>query len=99
MENEMERMKKFIKFMDDNNLFELEIEEEGRRIRLKRNVSGLPITQTISSPAAEKKPENIPHENIVEIKSPMVGTFYRAPSPGTKPYVEAGELIKPGEVV
>ncbi len=99
MDNDMERLKKFIKFMDDNNLAELEIEEEGKRIRLRRNVSGLPIVNSIPSPAAESKTESLPTENIVEIKSPMVGTFYRAPSPGAKPYVEAGEVIKPGDVV
>ena len=99
MENEMERLKKFIKFMDDNNLAEIEIEEEGKRIRLKRNVSGVPIMNPIPSVGTENKLESTIEENIVEIKSPMVGTFYRAPSPGTKPYVEAGEVIKPGDVV
>ena len=33
------------------------------------------------------------------IKSPMVGTFYRAPAPGAKPYIEVGEEVKPGQVV
>ena len=35
----------------------------------------------------------------VEINSPMVGTFYRAPSPGVKPYVEAEDTVKPGDIV
>ena len=99
MENEMERLKKIIKFMDENNLAELEIEEEGKRIRLKRNVSGVPIMNPIPLARIENKPESVVDENIVEIKSPMVGTFYRASSPGAKPYVEAGEIIKPGDVV
>ena len=38
-------------------------------------------------------------ENLVEIKSPMVGTFYRSPSPGAKPYVEVGEMLQRGQVV
>jgi acetyl-CoA carboxylase biotin carboxyl carrier protein len=38
-------------------------------------------------------------DNLVEIKSPMVGSFYRAPSPGAKPYVETGDKVEPGQVV
>ena len=95
---EVEKLKKFIKFMDDNNLAELEIEEEGKRIRLKRNVSGAPVVS--SHPIAPTPEASVTKgENTVEIKSPMVGTFYRAPSPGTKPYIEVGEIIKPGDVV
>jgi len=40
-----------------------------------------------------------PEKKLVAIKSPMVGTFYRAPAPGAKPYIEAGEEVKPGQVV
>lgn|SRR5574341_1296403 len=40
-----------------------------------------------------------PEKKLAAIKSPMVGTFYRAPAPGAKPYIEAGEEIKPGQVV
>jgi acetyl-CoA carboxylase biotin carboxyl carrier protein len=40
-----------------------------------------------------------PEKKLTAIKSPMVGTFYRAPAPGAKPYVEAGEEVKPGQVV
>jgi len=40
-----------------------------------------------------------PEKKLVAIKSPMVGTFYRAPAPGAKPYIEVGEEIKPGQVV
>lgn len=38
-------------------------------------------------------------KKLTAIKSPMVGTFYRAPAPGAKPYVESGEEVKPGQVV
>jgi len=94
---EIEELKKFIKFMDDNGLAELEIEEEGKRIRLKRNVAGSPVVS--SAPLVPSQEAKTSKENVVEIKSPMVGTFYRAPSPGAKPYIEVGEIIKPGDVV
>ncbi len=48
-----------------------------------------------SAPAAPAAPS----ANIVEIKAPMVGTFYRAPSPDTDPYVRVGDIIEPGKVL
>jgi len=46
------------------------------------------VTQTLKS-----------SNNLVEIKSPMVGTFYRAPSPEATPYVEVGDMVSPGKVL
>jgi acetyl-CoA carboxylase biotin carboxyl carrier protein len=96
---ELEKLKEFINFMNENSLCELEIEEEGKRIRLKKFSENQPvIVSQMPSPAAkEEKPGK--REGVIEIKSPMVGTFYRAPSPGAKPYVEIGDMIKPGDVV
>ncbi len=94
---EIDKLKEFIEFMEENNLCELEIEEEGRRVKLKKNVAGQPVAVP---PVLSSAPQASPvQENTVDIKSPMVGTFYRAPSPGVKPYVEVGEVIKPGDVV
>jgi acetyl-CoA carboxylase biotin carboxyl carrier protein len=99
---ELDKLKKFIKFMNDNNLSELEIEEEGKRIRLRRNSDNQPVvipqSPTAGAPKEEVK-EVPPKKSGAEIKSPMVGTFYRAPSPGTKPYVEVGDSVKSGDVI
>ncbi|MCK4912581.1 MAG: acetyl-CoA carboxylase biotin carboxyl carrier protein [Candidatus Omnitrophica bacterium] len=99
---EIKKLKEFIKFMDDNNLNELEIEEDGKRIRLKKNsssqptvISQAPLPVPTAAPA-ENKPAD---SNTLEIKSPMVGTFYTAPSPGAKPYAEIGTILKPGDIV
>lgn len=70
----------------------------------------LALAQTVqaapqqSQPEAEKIPEPVEEKpaagkNTVEIKSPMVGTFYRAPSPEIEPYVEVGKVIKKGQVL
>jgi len=99
---EIKKLKEFIKFMEDNNLNELEIEEGGKRIRLKKNSSGQPVvvsqapSQAQTPAAAEGEPSK---SNILEIKSPMVGTFYSAPSPGAKTYVKVGTAVKPGDIV
>jgi len=53
------------------------------------------------SPAPEGEPRETPrpHPALKEIKSPMVGTFYKAPEPGADPYVKAGARITPGQTV
>ncbi len=95
------KLKELIKFMEDNNLNELEVEEEGKRIRLRKNSPDQPvvISQGPAAPkeAAAKSPEE--KKTSSEIKSPMVGTFYAAPSPGAKPYTAIGDIIKSGDVV
>jgi acetyl-CoA carboxylase biotin carboxyl carrier protein len=96
---ELEKLKDFIDFMNENNLSELEIEEEGKRIRLKKFSDNQQPTVVTQTPSGTKEVKEALKEKGVEIKSPMVGTFYRAPSPGAKPYVEIGDTIKPGDVV
>lgn len=61
-------------------------------------VAATPQTQT--APAAEKtKPAEAPAANLITIKSPMIGTFYRRSSPDKPAFVEAGDEITPGKVV
>lgn len=100
---ELEKLKEFIEFMNENDLCELEIEEEGRRIKLKKKYLEQipsPSPLRVNEIAVDKK-ELAVESGVerIEIKSPMVGTFYRASAPGAKPYVEAGEVIKHGDVV
>ena len=98
---ETKKLKEFIKLMEDNNLCELEIEEDGKRIRLKKNFEGLPtIVSSVSPPDSLPAPqERKSGKDTLEIKSPMVGTFYTAPSPGAKPYITIGDVVKSGDIV
>ncbi|MCX7995852.1 MAG: acetyl-CoA carboxylase biotin carboxyl carrier protein [candidate division WOR-3 bacterium] len=50
-------------------------------------------------PKEQEKKEETPKKNLVAIRSPIVGTFYRAPAPDAPPYVEVGDIVKPGQVV
>jgi acetyl-CoA carboxylase biotin carboxyl carrier protein len=102
---DIEKLKKFMDFMNENGLAELEIEEEGKKIRLKKTSTDQPImvaANPVQSPATANSAAaagGAPDAGSIEIKSPMVGTFYRAASPGAKSYVDVGETIKPGDVV
>ena len=98
---DLEKLKSFIEFMDAHNLCELEIEEEGQRIKLKRAGADMPVMFSNPAPVVSKTAAEMVQDDssAIQIKSPMVGTFYRAPSPGSKPYVDVGQKVKPGDVV
>lgn len=107
----IKEIKEMINLMNENGLEELEIEKDGMRIKLKKIPSGQEafsgpivverqrITEAI--PRKEAFPEAIEKmaAKTVEIRAPMVGTFYRAPSPESPPYVEVGQTVEAGQVI
>jgi oxaloacetate decarboxylase alpha subunit len=109
----LKEIKEMISLMNENNLMELEIEREGMRIKLKRSggeIAGqrVPVIEYKIEPTAafqqsltshKGAPGEKPAGNTVEIKSPMVGTFYRAPSPEAAAFVEIGQEIEVGQVI
>ncbi|MBU4457714.1 MAG: acetyl-CoA carboxylase biotin carboxyl carrier protein [Candidatus Omnitrophica bacterium] len=107
----LKEIKELINLMNENNLNELEIEREGGKIRIKKSPSGkfeaiaeergaegMIQTVRLDQDKVLKKP-GAPEKNLVEIKAPMVGTFYRTASPDSKPYVEIGQTIEVGQIV
>jgi len=98
----IKEIKEMLKLMNENNLAELEVEKEGMRLRLKKETKGGIVTHIEHPVTQPKEIPEIPREaprNLVEIKAPMVGTFYRAPAPNAPPFVETGTEIKEGQVV
>ena len=105
----MKEIKEMINLMNENNLMELEVEKDGMRIRLKKTASGQEVYNGPIMVERERLPQNRALESAesmeragmktVEIKAPMVGTFYRAPSPEAPPYVEVGQLVESGQVI
>ena len=106
----IKEIKDMINLMTENGLTELEIEKEGVRIRLKKGASGAyeKAVEFMPQPAAQApgqerqqgaQQQEKPKTNTVEIKAPMVGTFYRAPSPEAPPYANIGDMIEPGQVI
>ncbi len=93
-----------------NNLTELELERQGLHIRIRYEVGGKPITaavqesvssssQQLAQPVATTGPSPEQSPAMVTIVSPIVGTFYRSPSPDADPYVEEGDFVKKGQVL
>ena len=106
----LKEIKEMISLMNDNGLIELEVEKEGMRIRLKKTSSGqegfngpILVERERISESAHRLAESESIEKMavktVEIKAPMVGTFYRAPAPEAPPYVEVGQIIETGQVI
>lgn len=105
----IKEIKEMINLMNENGLAELEIEKEGMRIRLKKISAATEgqssiitekqaVPQVTPSLTQEETVEKI-FPKTVEIKAPMVGTFYRTHSPEASPYVEVGIVIEPGQVI
>jgi len=98
-----------VNLMNENSLVELEIEKDGMRIRLKKTSAGQdnysgPIIVEREKINQPLKPDALislekAADKSVEIRSPMVGTFYRAPSPEAPPYAETGQVIEPGQII
>lgn len=101
----LKEMKEMISLMNDNDLAELELERDGLKIRLKKNAGRIEQIITTAQESlkrvsvAGEEPEQPEKQNLVEIKSPMVGTFYRAPSPDSAPFVDINSDIQPGQVI
>lgn len=103
-------IQELIDLLKKNNLTELEMEREGVRIRVRHEIGlktvtaavpeqGTPVlTSAAQSPAASgAQAENT--TGLITIVSPIVGTFYRSPSPDADPYVEEGDYVKKGQVL
>ena len=99
------------RLLDETGLSEIEIEEEGRRIRVARAVPAAtatfvapPMMGPMTAPgprvqpvAAERPTEPSEHPGVV--LSPMVGSAYRSPEPGAKPFVDIGTVVKVGDTL
>lgn len=105
----LEKLKSFYSFMKDNGLDALELEEKDfslRMVRRKNPVSrpvavpvpmaagGVPLPATAAPVYGEP-----PLPAGIRIKSPMMGIFYRAPTPSSPPFVKEGDSVKPGHVL
>lgn len=111
----VERIRELIQIMADHDLAEIEVEEPDLRVKIRKSVPvqypppGVSPHQLPQPPAyhpalqcpAEPEEEGPPpqDENLVEITSPMVGTFYRSANPGADPYVSVGSQVEDDSVV
>jgi len=110
---DLKDIKAIIDLMRKNAVTEFELEKQDFKIRLRRGANGgssvvsnedpPPVVYAqppvVAVPAPAPPPTAVPASNELEIKSPMIGTFYRAPSPESAPYVEVGTEVNADTVV
>lgn len=105
---DIRKVKKLIELLEESDVAEIEIHEGEESVRISRNSSTMPTMMPMQMPAAasattapaaatEPAAAREPEGHI--IRSPMVGTFYRAPSPGAKPFVVDGQPVSSGETL
>jgi len=110
---DIRKVKKLIELLEESGIAELEIREGEESVRISRQstVSGSQAVTTAAAPivapapvptapaATESAPAAEPEIAGHVIKSPMVGTFYRAPAPGAKVFVEVGQSVSVGDTL
>ncbi|HAV22948.1 MAG: acetyl-CoA carboxylase, biotin carboxyl carrier protein [Ignavibacteria bacterium GWA2_55_11] len=106
---EISYVKKIIKLLENSGIDEIEIEEEGKKIRVARNKNTIHTLAAAYpqlaaqpgsvAPTESTSPTHRAEKAFHEVRSPIVGTFYRAPSPDADPYVTEGQLVKVGQVL
>ena len=111
---ELKDIKAIIDLMKKNSITEFELEQQDSKIKLKRglnggtqtvqqddSVSAIPVLvpSTVSVPVAQPPVPQPAATGEIEIKSPMIGTFYRAPSPEAPNYADVGTEVNPETVV
>ena len=107
---DLRKLKKLIDLVQESGIGEIEITEGEEKVRISRQPAGQPVIMTTgmqpmmggampaaapAAPAAPVAPEPTGHT----LKSPMVGTFYRAPSPGAPSFVEVGQAVTKGQTL
>ena len=109
---DLRKLKTLIDLVSESGVAELEITEGDDRVRIVNRSTApapIPVPTTIAVPApVAAAPEPSPAAAAASqpdtksspvISSPMVGTFYRSPSPGAAPFVEVGDAVKKGQVI
>jgi acetyl-CoA carboxylase biotin carboxyl carrier protein len=108
---DIRKVKKLIELLEESGIAELEITEGEESVRISRQGRGpaqvaaapaavpltTPAAQAATAPATAGTPERRKADHTVT--SPMVGTYYSAPSPGAKAFVDIGSEVKPGQVL
>ena len=104
---DLKEIKLLIRLLQESDLSEIEFEEKGRRVRVRREriaaasaeekVEQMILDQpaAVSAPAGVEKSD----QHLSVIASPIVGTFYRTHAPGADPYVEVGSPVKKGQTL
>jgi oxaloacetate decarboxylase alpha subunit len=95
-----ERIRELVKIVQESGVGEIEIEDEGMRVSVRR--ADEPVPATVSPGDADVVVAGVEPEaadGVVRVESPMVGVFFRAPNPGAPVFVDIGDIVVPGQTL
>jgi acetyl-CoA carboxylase biotin carboxyl carrier protein len=102
---DLRKLKKLIDLVQESGISELEVTEGEEKVKIVKS-SSTAVSPAAPAPASAPAPvlasEPVASPAAIPghvVKSPMVGTFYRSPSPGAKPFVEVGDSVKSGDAI
>ena len=105
---DFDAIRKLIDTLIEKQIDEFELEEEGRRIRIRRNVpaavvaaapvAAVPVAAAAAAAVAAAAPAG-EEAGLVTVTSPIVGTYYDSPAPGAPEFIKAGDAVEPGQVL
>jgi acetyl-CoA carboxylase biotin carboxyl carrier protein len=117
---DLKELKEILKILDANEITEFELEEEGRKLKIRKGSGGAgtsgiapavvalapamppaapPSPAAPTTTAASASAEADAGAGLTVVKSPIVGTFYRAPDPNSTPFVNTGDRVRVGQVL
>ncbi len=107
---DIRKVKKLIELLEESDVAEIEIHEGEESVRISRatampmamataQMAPMAIAPQAAAPAAVAETPQAEEIQGHAVRSPMVGTFYRSPSPGSKPFVEEGQQVSAGDTL
>jgi acetyl-CoA carboxylase biotin carboxyl carrier protein len=108
---DIRKVKKLIELLEESGISEIEISEGEESVRISRYPKPGTVTTTVApaapvaaapaaaAPAAAAAEPVAPPIRGQQVTAPMVGTFYSGPAPGSKPFVDVGQEVKPGDTL
>ncbi len=96
-----DRIREVVRIVQESGIGEVTIEEAGMRVSVRATPDAPPVTSSspLALPEPQAAPVMRPANGFVHVESPMVGTFYRAPDPGSPPFVEEGDVVAQGQTL
>jgi oxaloacetate decarboxylase (Na+ extruding) subunit alpha len=96
-----EKIRELVRIVQETGIGEITIEEDGMRVSVRRHAEQSAVPVVVTPPGGDAEPAAIaPRDDaLVRIESPMVGTFYRSPSPDIAPFVQEGDAVAPGQTL
>jgi len=101
---DIQKIDQILNLIEKTSFVEVEVEQDGLRVRARKGASSssslnVETNSAVDVQAMSKSVADEKNDKRIMSRSPLVGTFYRAPSPNASPFIEVGDLVKKGQVL